>query len=132
VLQKEYSSKPGFDAWYNAKLKSIDPENDFTLFIDLRNTSIKERSIYANPTVSATSTIGFEGSYGTALHDKNGNIIEEVTGGTKRKEIPKDEKKISRSFVFEERPRDDGFELCERYYSKLKDIVKECEQKFSP
>ena len=61
VLQKEFSSKTDFDAWYNAKIKSIDPENDFTLFKELRNTSIKERSIYPNPTISATDTIGFEG-----------------------------------------------------------------------
>jgi hypothetical protein len=131
VLQKEFSSKPGFNAWYNSKTKSIDPENDFSLFNDLRNTSIKERSIYPNPTISATDAIGFEESYRITLHDKNGNIIKEATGGTKTKEIPKIEKKITRSFIFEERPDDDAFALCERYYSKLKDVVIECELSFS-
>ena len=73
-----------------------------------------------------------KGSYGATLYDNNGNILKEVTGGTKTKEIPKNEKKITRSFAFEERPYDDAIALCERYYSKLKDIVNEREQKFSP
>ena len=93
VLKKEFSSKTGFDAWYNARLKSVDPENDFALFKKLRNTSIKERNIYPNPTVSATDTIHYKESYSVSLYDKNGNLIKEVTDDSKTREIPKAEKK---------------------------------------
>jgi hypothetical protein len=34
VLKKEFASKTGFREWYDAKVKSVDPENDFKLFIE--------------------------------------------------------------------------------------------------
>jgi hypothetical protein len=93
---------------------------------------MKERNIYPNPSISATDTIHYTDSYSARLYDKNGNLIKEVItdGDSKTREIPKAEKKITRSWFFQQRPYDDAFELCERYYSKLKDIVNECEQKF--
>jgi hypothetical protein len=93
VLQKEFSSKTGFREWYDAKKESVDPENDFDLFVNLRNTSIKERNIYPNPSISATDTIHYTDSYSARLYDKNGKLIKEVTDSSKTSEIPKAQKR---------------------------------------
>jgi hypothetical protein len=92
---------------------------------------MKERNIYPNPSISATDIIHYTDSHSARLYDKNGNLIKEVTdGGSRTRKIPKAEKKITRPWFFQQRPYDDALVLCERYYSKLKDIVNECEQKF--
>ncbi|HYY40378.1 MAG TPA: hypothetical protein VE692_03940 [Nitrososphaera sp.] len=93
VLQKEFSSKTGFREWVRCQKKSVDPENDFDLFVNLRNTSIKERNIYPNPSISATDTIHYTDSCSARLYDKNGKLIKEVIDGAKTSEIPKAEKR---------------------------------------
>jgi hypothetical protein len=130
LLQTEFSSKKGFREWYETKIKSVDPENDFPLFNELRRTSVHVQNVYPNPSVTATDYIHYTDSYSARLYDKSGNLIKEVKGGSKTKEMPKVEKKIKHLWVFRERPHDDAPVLCERYYSKLREIVDECEQRF--
>jgi hypothetical protein len=131
VLKKEFSGKTNFTAWYNAKIQRIDPEKDFALFVKLRNISEKERNVRPNPIIGTTDTIYLKDRYTNRLYDRDGNLINEFTGPSEIREIPKPKKKVERSWFFQERPDDDAIQLCERYYSKLEDIVNECEQKFS-
>jgi hypothetical protein len=92
-FKRNFQAKLVSESGVRCQKKSVDPENDFDLFVNLRNTSIKERNIYPNPSISATDTIHYTDSCSARLYDKNGKLIKEVIDGAKTSEIPKAEKR---------------------------------------
>lgn len=45
IMQKEFSSRPGFKEWYGKKQEKMRLDELLRLFINLRNESLKERPL---------------------------------------------------------------------------------------
>jgi hypothetical protein len=131
IMQKEYSKHIGFNDWYINKQEKMRIDSDFKFFNDLRVATIHKKSVkpYRQVEINISdSSVPFcvpitEGSY----------VIPKDTSEPQKGNSSQSTKvDIKHSWCFQERPKDNGFELCNKYIQKLREWVEECDTKFRP
>ncbi len=139
IMQKEFHNAPGFSDWYAVKQEEMKKDKDMKLFVELRNESLKEKSVgkifykielledITIPSKEALSWPSFKpNNEGTLALDEDNKFFK--INGVPRPEIKYD---YSINYLFKQRPETPAKTLCLAHYKKLEKLVKECNEKFS-
>lgn len=138
VMQKEFKDVPGFAEWYATKQEEMRKDEDMKLFIELRNESLKEKSvgeIFYKVTLLQDVTLkpGEDLSGPTLKQNDDGTLrVDENNKYLTIKGVPQPDIKYEYSvnYRFKQRPGIDAKSLCLAHYKKLEKLVTECNEKF--
>ncbi len=138
IMQKEFNHKPEFKEWYNSIQQQMKGDEIFGFFKELRNISVKEKSLGDQVIITTTFSGTFNGGKGPFFVplgkvDERGNMVidNEKKATQNGKPIDKAELHTSKHYFFEEKPEDDVIDLCFTYWQKLRNLIVECLNKFS-
>ena len=139
VMQKEFHDIPGFAEWYAIKQDEMKNDKDMKFFVDLRNESLKEKSVgqisYKITLLQDVTLKPGEDLIGPALKQNNEGtlMLDENNKYFIINNIPRPEIKYDYSvnYLFTQRPDIPAKTLCLTHYKKLEKLVTECNQKFS-
>jgi len=139
VMQKEFHDVPEFAEWYAIKQEEMKNDDDMKFFVELRNESLKEKSVgkifykvelLEDIKVPANETLTWPAfkpnNDGTLALDEDNKFFK--INGVPRPEIKYD---YSVNYSFKQRPDIPAKTLCLTHYKKLKKLVIECNEKFS-
>ncbi len=138
IMQKEFAHKSGFQEWYKKKQDEMRENSLFGFFVEMRNISVKERSLgnEVRITTRFDKPLVVKGGTETIIPlgkvDGRGNLVLDNESSITTDSKPIETRQITnKSYFFNERPNDDALELCREYVNLLKNLVIECENKFS-
>lgn len=134
IMQKEFKKCSGFDDWYANKQIKMEQCEDLTFFNKLRVATIHKAAVRPSRKAEAgiSDTMNISDSIAVRLIDKDGNVVSEYKSEPTQSDRPRHtEVDIRYSWYFEERPGDEGVELCMSYVEYLRNLVEECEGKFT-
>jgi hypothetical protein len=151
IMQKDFQHDPTFCDWHAGKLRSIESDNDFKFFNQLRVATVHTHTLRPNkkvgvsivePAVPVSDSVsvrviqgGKEVEERTAQHEER-NTQSVSSSGAKAyepfrllgKRISKNKGSKSVSRFFQDRPGEDLVGLCEEHLGKLNKLVDECER----
>lgn len=129
VLQKEYSENPKFKKWYEEKKKEMEKDKLLRFFIEKRNYVIKESPIEPKGMtfIRVVEQMTVEESITVSQKMPNGSqkVLFQTPKSEEKAKPKQPEAKIEFRWFFDEYPDKDIITLCENYYKKLEDILKE-------
>jgi len=139
IMQKEFHNVPEFDEWYAIKQEEMRNDKDMKFFVELRNESLKEKSVgkivykvelLEDITFPSNETLTWPAfkpnNNGTLVLDEDNKFFK--INGVPRPEIKYD---YSINYSFKQRPNIPVKTLCLAHYKKLEKLVTECSEKFS-
>jgi hypothetical protein len=131
-MQKEFKGSLRFENWYLDMQKKMKLDCVLQFFNSLRVCSIHIRSIKINRHISihlSEPPIQIFESVGVKVI-RNGNVIQESTSpltiSSPSRDPPSYDSSREVKMYFEEKPDEDGYELCEEYLNRIENIVEEC------
>lgn len=134
VMQKECRGYLRFKRWYESKQKEMKNDSIFNFFNKLRRYTIhinsirmkREISVHINePPISVFESI-------TVKVTRNGKVLQYSSSPLTDSTLPKRGSNVGSTqeikMHFEEKPQEDGIELCERHLKRIEQLVAECAQ----
>lgn len=136
-MEKEFKNENWFANITNKFNSYLKKDVNFKYFKEKRNLTIHEKPVIPAVELSAEDTIKITDNMTIDVVDKNGNIIAKLTPTSKPDDKglikTKDEKNQQPQvfWIFDDRPDEDLFELCNQYLIKLEELVIDCEKQYS-
>lgn len=135
IMQKEFADVENFKTWYKFIQEKMKNDKIFDFFKNLRNTSVKEKSVGGKIKIETTFGVGgftIEGGKGKYIIPigkvgEHGRMILDNESKITRDGKPIDDKYHNKQYYFfDDKPNDNAIELCKTYVERLEKIVKEC------
>lgn len=131
-MQKEFKESLRFENWYLDMQKKMKGDCILRFFNSLRVCNVHIRSIMINRHISIhlrEPPIQIFESVGVKVI-RNGKVIQEssspLTISSPSRDPPSYDSSREVKMHFEEKPDEDGYELCEEYLKRIENIIEEC------